>query len=117
MSYGCCCNSRARTVLLCCVLANVSIAAGADATQTYLRWAIISSADVKESGIPDLLTAQLSSDAGIELLEREDLEVATRELELSASTTSAASAKRLQLGRLLKADALLLLSIETREQE
>jgi hypothetical protein len=87
-----------------------SLVCGAD--HPLRRWAILASAELRQAGLSDLLTAELSKSPGIELVEREQLAAATKELDLSALLGSANAAGRLRLGRLLKADALLLLSLE-----
>ena len=81
------------------------------------RWAIIASQDLQADGLPDLLTAELSRLGGLELVERERLDLAAKELEVAACFGSAAAGQRLRLGQWLKADGLLLLSIEQREQK
>jgi hypothetical protein len=52
----------------------------------------------------------------VELVERDQLDLATRELELSACFGAEQAAQRLRLGQLLKADALLLVSVTEHEQ-
>ncbi len=79
------------------------------------RWAVLASAELRQAGLSDLLTLELSKAKNIELVEREQLAAATRELELSAIFGSEAAEGRLKLGRLLKADALLLISREERQ--
>ena len=59
-----------------------------------------------------MATAELSKLEGMELVERDQLDQVTRELALSSALEPRASATRLKMGQLLKADALLLLSIE-----
>lgn len=82
----------------------------------YKRWAIIASPRVEQDGLADLLTAEFSAQKSLELVERDQLTAATRELEVSAYFGSQDAGRRLQLGRLLNADALLLLSLEGRER-
>ncbi len=89
----------------------------ADGKSMYNRWAIIASPDVQKSGLADLLTVELSKVDGIELVERERLDAATKELELIALFGAKGAGKRLKLGRTLGADALLLLSFEKREKK
>lgn len=73
------------------------------------RWAVLSDESCRDAGLSDLLTAELSAVPGLELVERDDLEAALRELELSRLLGSQAGRERLRLGRLLKADVLLML--------
>jgi len=77
------------------------------------RWAVIASPNVARHGLPDLITVVLSEDSSLELVEREELAATTRELELAAYLGPGAGRQRLQLGQLLKADALVLLSLES----
>ncbi len=83
----------------------------------YQRWAIIASQPLEATGVTDLLTAELSQNSSVELVEREQLRLATKELELSAYFGAKAVSERLKLGQLLKADALLLLSLEERDKK
>ena len=73
-------------------------------------WAVVCSADIRETGIGDLLMARLSAVAGIKLVERERLDEALREFELNLLSRNEKASDRVRLGRLLGADALLLLS-------
>lgn len=82
-----------------------------DAEQGH-RWAVVASQDVARNGLPDLITVALSEDSSLELVERQELAAATRELEIAAYLGPGAGRQRLQLGRVLKADALVLLSLE-----
>ncbi|MEK6239447.1 MAG: CsgG/HfaB family protein, partial [Planctomycetales bacterium] len=78
------------------------------------RWAVVSSKACQANGLSDLFKASLSDAGGIELVERDDLKLAVKELELSALFGSENASRRLKLGRILKADALVILSIEKR---
>lgn len=73
------------------------------------RWAVLSDESCRDAGISDLLTAELSAVPGLELVERDDVEAVVRELELASVLGTHAGAERLRLGRLLKADVLLIL--------
>ncbi len=84
----------------------------ANEQSAYNRWAIVASPDVQKSGLADLLTVKLSAIDGIELVERERLDAAMKELELATMFGAKGAAKRLKLGRMLKADALVLLARE-----
>jgi len=95
--------------------ANTLLAVGGDDPRRdteWRRWAVVASQDVARDGLPDLITVALSEDSSLELVERQELAAATRELELTAYLGPAAGRQRLQLGRVLKADALVLLSLE-----
>ncbi len=78
----------------------------------WRRWAVFASQDVARDGLPELITVALSEDSSLELVERQELAAATREMELAAYLGPDAGRQRLQLGRVLKADALVLLSLE-----
>ncbi|MFA8019252.1 hypothetical protein [Bremerella cremea] len=79
------------------------------------RWAIIATSEIAETGLVELVTAQLSRREAIQLVEREDLSLATRELELSALLSPENVLKRLELGKTLRANAMLLLSMESED--
>ena len=83
---------------------------------SFRRWAVICSKDVQQAGLGDLVTAELSKEKDLELVDRDQLDAVTKELELAAVLESQAAAARLKMGQVLKADALLLLSIEGREK-
>ncbi len=89
----------------------------ADEHYAYQRWAIVSSKQLQQDGFPDLLTAELSRTKEIELVERDRLAAVTKELELSSLAGSATASERLKLGRLLGAEALVLLTVEEREKK
>lgn len=72
------------------------------------RWAILA-ADARSRPLTDLLTASLSSDQSLRLLERERIREVLDELRLSASGLVEQN-KTLRFGELLQADALVLVS-------
>lgn len=76
------------------------------------RWAIIASKELRDVGLSDLVAAQLSDVSGIELVEREQIDLVTKELELAALAHPDNAAKRLVLGRFLSADAIILIDVE-----
>ncbi len=82
----------------------------ASAGEPYTRWAILSSPELQESGLADLVTAELSQVKGVQLVERDQLAAAMKELELDAVLGEADVRARLRLGRLVKADALIVLT-------
>ena len=55
------------------------------------RGAIVASPELQQNGVADLLTAELSRPGGLELVERGQLDLAAKELELAACFGSAAS--------------------------
>jgi hypothetical protein len=97
----------ARLVLL--LAAATSPALAADTANPWRRWAVVCSQEPRENGLGDLLTSELSKAPGIELVERERLAAVESELEISSLLGSAAGG-RLQLGRMLRPDALILIS-------
>lgn len=79
-----------------------------DATQRVSRWALLVAEPLRQSGVGDLLAAQLSTWEEVSLLERAELDKVVAELELTAAElVDPASAPK--LGRLLKAEAILYL--------
>ena len=61
------------------------------------RWAIISDSSVREYKIADLLTVKLTQ-TGLELLEREQIDKALREIELQALCNVDNASSRLEIG-------------------
>jgi hypothetical protein len=93
-------------------------AVGAEAgSPPWRRWAIVVTPELRGGGLSDLLTARLSEDASIELVEREQLDLALRELDLATHFGADGAGRRLALGKLLKADALVLLSERRNEDQ
>lgn len=70
-----------------------------------IRWAIIAPASVG-----DLLTVELSQQENLELVERAEVDKAMKELELSALLQQHSLQQGVKLGRVLKADRLLVIS-------
>jgi hypothetical protein len=93
-----------------------SWAAGA-AESGYDCWAVAATPAVEETGLPDLLTAELSTRQGIELVERQQLQPVLEALELDACFGGAAAGERLNLGRMVGADAVLLLALDKRKAQ
>lgn len=83
--------------------------AGTTGARLWKRWAVVGDDSLRKTGLTDLLTAQLSQQPGIELVEREQLAAALRELEIDQVFGAEQASSRLQLGRLLAADAIVLL--------
>ncbi|NND99628.1 MAG: hypothetical protein HKN47_20110, partial [Pirellulaceae bacterium] len=89
------------------LLAPMGLASGADAG--LQRWAIIAAPPVVQSGLSDLLTVALSGDDSIKLVERERLQDVMGELELMSLFRADKVASRLQVGKTLRADGLIIL--------
>ncbi len=107
---------KALLPLFLAVLSSIAFGQVQSAEVAFQRWAIIATQPVTNDGLTDLLTAQLSKDATIQLVERDRLNEVTRELQLS-TLLEAASEHRLQLGKMIGADALLLLTVEERQDK
>ncbi len=75
------------------------------------RWAILATEEVRKSGVSDLVFDRLAKEADLKLVEREQLDAVLRELTTSSLAGSREVSRRLQVGRQLKADALLVLSV------
>jgi len=102
----------ATVTLLACLVSHAAVAEDS----VYKRWTIVASGQLRQSGLADLLFAELSREEGIELVERERLDATVKELELSTLSGSATTG-RLKLGQLLQTDALVLLSLEEHEDQ
>jgi curli biogenesis system outer membrane secretion channel CsgG len=70
------------------------------------RWAVVAAEDLREAGLSDLLTAQLSQVPGVELVEREAIRRVLDELKLNSSGLVEPD-KAVRFGQLATADALL----------
>jgi hypothetical protein len=79
------------------------------------RLAILSSEDVQKSGLSDLVALQMQELPNVELVERELLNKVFDEMALSMMLGADQSENRRKAGALLKADMLVLLSIDTGE--
>ena len=88
---------------------DLSAAGRALNTPVWRRWAIVATPGVRNSGVGDLLTARLSTHDAVELLERDSLESALRELTVAHLAGASATAERLEFGRISQADALICL--------
>ncbi len=76
------------------------------------RWAILCQNAVEKSGLTELLTVELSAVDGIELVERQAIDRAFREMELAAIFGNESVGARLQLGKTLGAQRLFILRQE-----
>lgn len=74
------------------------------------RLAVLSTASVQTTGLADLLTAEFSKGDGVALVERAELEKVVTEQGVADLFASRDVHDRIQMGTLLKADYLLLLS-------
>jgi hypothetical protein len=101
--------------LLLITLFSAAAVAAVGAEPTRGRWAVIATNPVLESGLSDLLTVKLSQDNSIQLVERERLRDATRELQLDSLMKAENVHQRLQLGKTLGAESLLVLSTEQQD--
>src|SRR5712691_143191 len=97
-------------VIVAFLLPRSAFAADKSAPAAFQRWAVLAAPELRDSGLSDLLTAKLSS-AEIDLVEREQLDAITKEIELSKLLGADEATQRLKVGQLLKADALVLLSL------
>ncbi len=77
-----------------------------------VRWAMVPSPEVRRTGVADLLTAALSENDGIELIERERIDAALAELQLGEALGSADVGAQLKMSRLVGADGLLVIEME-----
>jgi len=101
-----------RTALpfVCLLVVLVNSAAGDE--PALQRWAVVATEPVVESGVLDLLTVALSKDESIHVVERERLQEAMRELEVTALLKPGNVSQRLQLGKTLRANALMVIDFE-----
>jgi hypothetical protein len=83
----------------------------------YVRWAILAAPELEKEGLADALTAVLSSSSALQLVERGEIQKVAKELTLSTLLGGSGAQERLKLGRLLKADALVLLAEDKGEQK
>ncbi|MBC7821148.1 MAG: hypothetical protein IAG10_30035, partial [Planctomycetaceae bacterium] len=73
------------------------------------RWAIVATEEIRASGLADLVLVEAGKLARMELVERDELDRVTNELELESLAGAADVLQRLKAGRLLRADALVVL--------
>ncbi len=100
-------------LLMLALTSSVRLAKAEDRVGAGLRrWAVIPAADVRASPVCDLLSAMLSSEPGVELVERQQLDAVINEIKLESLLGDDSVAARLKMGQFLKADALLLITRE-----
>jgi hypothetical protein len=104
-----------RRSLLTILLLVLPSASAFGAEHTLRRWAVMATEKVVASGLQDLLTVNLSQNGSLQVVEREALEVVMRELQLSTLIRADRVEQRLQLGRTLNANALMVLSFERKK--
>jgi hypothetical protein len=101
----------ARLCLAALVL--TSLLAASNAHAALDTWAVLSSTKAETSNLADLVTVALSQDTTLRLVERRRILEVAKELALSTLLGSEGAGERNRLGRLLKADALVILGEET----
>lgn len=106
---------RQLSVIICSLILPLTSACGEE--PVHQRWALLATADVARTGITDLLTVELSKDPAIQLVERERLQEVMQELQLTALVKPDHVRQRLTLGKTLRADALMVLSFEGRQDD
>ena len=82
------------------------------AAHALRTWAILCTKPLQTSGLEDLLTISLARDKTMRLVDRKHLDLVAREIALGSMFAGAAVGRRRKLGRILKADAMLLLSLK-----
>ncbi len=80
------------------------------------RWAVIASEQLDKTGATDLIQDGLSRLDKLQLVDREQIDKTIHEWKLS-SLTGTETGPRIKLGRAIRADRLLLLSLEKRESQ
>ena len=112
--------TRWRTIAMTAVVA-LPLAAGATepgdpaggAPSPLRVWAVLAAPDLRRWGLEDLVVAGLSEDRTVTLVDREHLDLVARELSLGSMLEASGAGLRQKAGRIVKADALVLLSRET----
>jgi len=102
---------RTLSLPLCCLALLALLFAGLPVHAAYHRWAVITSGGPEEARFSDLLLAELTTVPDLELVERAELEKLAHEQVLSGALSAEGSADRLKIGRILRADALVLTKI------
>ena len=87
----------------------------ADGKGALKTWAVLASDKLVQSGLADQVTVSLSRMNGVVLVDREQIKAVFQERALAELFAAEAASRRRDIGRVLKADALLLLSEETVE--
>ncbi|HET6430145.1 MAG TPA: hypothetical protein VFJ30_17145, partial [Phycisphaerae bacterium] len=74
------------------------------------RWAVIAAPALRQSGLADLVNAGLGRQPGITLVERDRLDAVFKEVTLAQMLGATGAGRRAEAGRILQADALVLLA-------
>ena len=80
----------------------------ADERTETQRWAIVAASDLQGDGLVDLLTAKLSQDESLQLVERADVARVLDELSLQANGFVDPK-QAVKFGKILSADAILVI--------
>lgn len=100
----------------CCLVSRIEAAdPAAAATAPALpeqRWALLASEELRASAFADILAVCLADLPGLQWVERERLAEVADELVVSAVGGADGAESRLKLGKLLRADALLIVRVE-----
>lgn len=108
-------------ITTCCMMAIIlsifSTDTFADSISSQQRLAILSSKEIQESGLADLLTVKVQKIKDVELVERELLEKVLDEMTVSMMLGAKNLENRITAGGLLKANMLVLLSLENMEDK
>jgi hypothetical protein len=91
-----------------------SAQATSNAQERFQVLAVLASNALRRSGSSDLVEAGLARLPGVRIVDREHLDAITGELSASELLGPDSAGKRLKLGRLVKADALVILAEEER---
>lgn len=78
-------------------------------------WAVILSDNLRKSPLEDQVLMGLSREAGLKLVDRSRLDLLVKEMAVAGLAETAATADRAKAGRILKADALAIISRESVE--
>ncbi len=108
------CNYVILSIVIITLLCPAIVSADVPKTK---RLAILSSQEIQKSGLADLLTVQLQELPNVELVEREILQKIFDEVAFSRMFGAEQTGNRRKVGALLKADVLVLLSMEEQETE
>ena len=92
-----------KTAIALCLVVTECAAGGLN------RWAIVATEEIRASGLADLVLIEAGKLSRMELVERDELERVANEFELDSLAGAAGVSQRLKAGRLLRADALVVL--------
>lgn len=86
------------------------------AAEGLSRWAIVASPEVQKSGLADVVWAEASTLDRLEFVERSELDRVAKELELESLAGADGVAQRINAGRVLQADVLVLLKTVSKSE-